>query len=136
MNNLGSNIAGGLFILAVVLVIIFLVFREVFCWYWKINRNVALLTEIRDLLAKMENPRLVTASPAQAGIGSEKLPSTPPQNGSATDCESTLTHLGYEVTKLGAAGWAIREPLGGRLSVKTLQELVDYTNSAKLRGGR
>jgi hypothetical protein len=55
MNNFGSNIAGGFFIFAVVFVIIFLVFREVFCWYWKINQNVALLTEIRDLLTAKGN---------------------------------------------------------------------------------
>lgn len=29
---------------------IFLVCREVVCWYWKINKTVELLTEIRDLL--------------------------------------------------------------------------------------
>lgn len=34
-----------------VLGILSLVFREIVCWYWKINRCVALLTEIRDLLA-------------------------------------------------------------------------------------
>ena len=31
--------------------VVFLLLREVFCWYWKINRAVALLGEIRDLLA-------------------------------------------------------------------------------------
>jgi len=31
-------------------VIVFLVFREFFCWYWKINQRVALLTQIRDQL--------------------------------------------------------------------------------------
>ncbi|PKM11168.1 MAG: hypothetical protein CVV13_10165 [Gammaproteobacteria bacterium HGW-Gammaproteobacteria-3] len=53
----------------VVAIIVFLIFREIICWYWKINRNVellteicgktnrnvALLTEIRDLLAGKEN---------------------------------------------------------------------------------
>jgi hypothetical protein len=29
-----------------ILVVIFLVFREVVCWYWKINRMVALLESI------------------------------------------------------------------------------------------
>jgi hypothetical protein len=31
-------------------VVMFLVFREVVCWYWKINVRIELLTEIRDLL--------------------------------------------------------------------------------------
>jgi hypothetical protein len=30
------------------IVAVFLVFREVWCWYWKINVIVKLLTEIRD----------------------------------------------------------------------------------------
>jgi hypothetical protein len=39
-------------ILAVILVIlvVFLVFREVNCWYWKINKGLAVLEDIRDLL--------------------------------------------------------------------------------------
>jgi len=39
----------GLFIL----VIIFLVLREVLCWYWKINERLAILEEVRDLLSKI-----------------------------------------------------------------------------------
>lgn len=52
---MGGNIVGGLLLFAVILVVIFLVFREFFCWYWKINQNVALLTEIRDLLTAKDN---------------------------------------------------------------------------------
>jgi hypothetical protein len=32
------------------ILVMFLVFREVVCWYWKINLRIELLTEIRDLL--------------------------------------------------------------------------------------
>ena len=28
--------------------VLFLVLRELFCWYWKINEMVKLLSEIRD----------------------------------------------------------------------------------------
>ena len=56
MNNASSALAGGLIVIAV-WVVLFLVFREVFCWYWKINQLVALQrdslqaqVEIRDLL--------------------------------------------------------------------------------------
>ncbi len=31
-----------------IVVVILLVFREVVCWYWKINRMVELLTELRQ----------------------------------------------------------------------------------------
>jgi len=34
----------------VVALIIFLVFRELVCWYFKINKTVELLEEIRDSL--------------------------------------------------------------------------------------
>lgn len=30
---------------------VFLIAREFFCWYWKINLRIDLLTEIRDLLS-------------------------------------------------------------------------------------
>jgi hypothetical protein len=33
-----------------ILVVIFLVFREVVCWYWKINRMVELLESIEAIL--------------------------------------------------------------------------------------
>jgi len=46
-----GNITGSLLVAAVILLIIFLVFREVFCWYWKINTVVSLLTEIRNSLS-------------------------------------------------------------------------------------
>ena len=35
-----------------IFLIVFIVCREVMCWYWKINKSIALLTEIRDLLAQ------------------------------------------------------------------------------------
>lgn len=40
----------GIFLIIVISVVVFLIAREVVCWYWKINENVALLREIRDLL--------------------------------------------------------------------------------------
>lgn len=52
MNTLGSpDLVVILIVLAIVLVV-FLLVREVLCWYWKINKAIALLTEIRDLLAR------------------------------------------------------------------------------------
>ena len=49
MENSG-NALGLLAIVFVVLILFFLVCREIVCWYLKINRRIALLTEIRDLL--------------------------------------------------------------------------------------
>jgi hypothetical protein len=48
-----------LIITLVVLAVILLVFREVVCWYSKINQRITLLTEIRDYLSKMANQQLM-----------------------------------------------------------------------------
>lgn len=45
----GRGIAG-LIVGLIIVFVIFLIFREFFCWYWKINQRVAILNEIRDLL--------------------------------------------------------------------------------------
>jgi len=45
-----GDIASSVLLILAVLAVIGLVFREVVCWYWKINRNVALLTDIESLL--------------------------------------------------------------------------------------
>ena len=36
-----------------VIAVVFLVLREVMCWYWKINEGLSLLKEIRNLLSKL-----------------------------------------------------------------------------------
>jgi hypothetical protein len=46
-----GDLTGTLVTALVILIVLLLVLREVVCWYWKINQNLALLTEIRDLLA-------------------------------------------------------------------------------------
>ena len=52
MNTVVSNFIGGALLFLVFAIVVALVLRELICWYWKINKNVELLTEIRDLLAK------------------------------------------------------------------------------------
>jgi hypothetical protein len=60
-----GDFGGGILLYAVILLIIFLVAREFFCWYWKINRLVALLTEVRDLLAGQRGSADLAAIPLQ-----------------------------------------------------------------------
>jgi hypothetical protein len=36
-----------------IIVVVFLVLREVWCWYWKINRMVALLESIDESLKQL-----------------------------------------------------------------------------------
>lgn len=46
----------GLIIFLIVTIVIFLICRELVCWYWKQNEQVALLKEIRDLLKQIAEP--------------------------------------------------------------------------------
>jgi len=46
--NIGSLYGFVMFLL--VIAVIFLICREIVCWYWKINKAMVLLTEIRDSL--------------------------------------------------------------------------------------
>jgi predicted RNA-binding Zn-ribbon protein involved in translation (DUF1610 family) len=47
LNQYGQVLLVGIAIIVVVALIV----RELVCWYWKQNKIVALLTEVRDLLA-------------------------------------------------------------------------------------
>jgi hypothetical protein len=49
MESSSADMASTLIVLGII-VVLFLLFREVVCWYWKINRRLEMLTEIRDLL--------------------------------------------------------------------------------------
>ena len=51
-----------------ILLVLFLIFREIVCWYWKINDQLGLLREIRDhmrLLTKDLQPELAVAGEAR-----------------------------------------------------------------------
>jgi len=52
MFGYGSNSLTQSLIVLVVLIAIFLIFRELVCWYWKINERLNCLKDIRDLLQK------------------------------------------------------------------------------------
>lgn len=46
----GGNVAGTVVMILLIAIVIFLVLREVVCWYWKINTMVGLLQEISTKL--------------------------------------------------------------------------------------
>jgi len=78
MDAVIQNFVNGALIVSVIALIIFLVLREVICWYWKINRSIALLTEIRDLLTAKSSSQTagvvaVQQSPTP-GVGSPTNP--------------------------------------------------------------
>ena len=51
LDTLISQILSGGLIALLIALIFFLICRELVCWYFKINKRVALLSEIRNLLA-------------------------------------------------------------------------------------
>jgi len=53
--NVSDPLVTALVVLGI-LIVIFLVFREVVCWYWKINRMVQLLESIEALLNSQVRP--------------------------------------------------------------------------------
>lgn len=68
-----STYSGGLWSLVItllVLIVIFLVCREIVCWYWKINRAMELLERQNVLLERIE-AKLSATSPTQPGPRSE-----------------------------------------------------------------
>ena len=64
---MGSQWLGALLVTLVVFVGIFLLLREFWCWYWKINERIALMRETNDLLRASSKgtaaPNKVTAAP-------------------------------------------------------------------------
>ncbi len=58
---------GSLLVTLLILAVIFLVCREIVCWYWKINRNIELLERQVVLLERIE-AKLSMAAPAAAPL--------------------------------------------------------------------
>jgi len=54
---------------------------------------------------------------------------------SIEECAGVLAQLGYRLAKK-AMGWEVREPLGGRARIGSLEELIDYTKSKQIQGSR
>ena len=72
MNN--SSIISSLIVLGVfvfVLVILFLILREVVTWYWKINQAISLLTKIEENTRKHSIGKVVEAG--IVGVGESKM---------------------------------------------------------------
>lgn len=50
-----GNLNSFILIYLVISIIVFLVCREIACWYFKINKTITLLEEIRDLLKSSQH---------------------------------------------------------------------------------
>jgi hypothetical protein len=58
---LGPLLIGGL-----IAFVVFLISREFFCWYWKINEMVGLLSDVRDLLGRASSTAAAASVSAPA----------------------------------------------------------------------
>jgi uncharacterized membrane protein YraQ (UPF0718 family) len=50
---MGDDIGSGILIAILIGIVVFLVFREIYCWYGKINKRVDLLEKQNELLEKL-----------------------------------------------------------------------------------
>lgn len=53
MNNYTSDFWLGLIVILIIVFIIFLILREFYCWYWKVNKRVELQTKTNELLQQI-----------------------------------------------------------------------------------
>jgi hypothetical protein len=71
-----SDAIGSILVTLLIIVVIFLICREIICWYWKINQSISLLTEIRDLLKSSQirtNTETIHEKKNEAVIKREKI---------------------------------------------------------------
>ena len=70
----GGDFIGTLFIVLAVTVIVFLIIREILCWYWKINTIVSLLEDIKGKLGTvgtaLNNQSLQPTPVSSSGLAS------------------------------------------------------------------
>ena len=78
----------GLLIYGGGLIVAFLILREVFCWYGKVNERVALLKEIRDQLVQL------SASSAAPTLAVEGLTPTAVSAAACPSCGASVTDEG------------------------------------------
>jgi hypothetical protein len=50
-----SDSIGNFLLTLLILIVVFLIFREILCWYWKINERISILKEINRKLDMVSN---------------------------------------------------------------------------------
>lgn len=68
----------GLLIYTAVTLFIFLIIRELVCWYWKINERITLLRSIDQRLASIENGLLIQEQSSNRSPRDERRKSRQP----------------------------------------------------------
>lgn len=79
------TLLGTLFFVGLISLAVFLILREMMCWYWKINEGLSVLREIQSSLDSLRH-QVSTVASAQAGV--------PVSSTSAEEGPSTCTKCG------------------------------------------
>lgn len=79
---------------------------------------------IKDEVEISEAPQERAASPRTRAVSDHET--------RIAQCEAILTSKGYKLRQRGA-GWLVREPLGGRQPVESIEELEQYARSREKR---
>src|SRR5262245_39690040 len=94
--NIGSGM-GMILVALLIMPVVFLLGREVVCWYWKVNERIALMRETNTLLASIETQlkqtgRAAPAAPAPAAA-SPSAPTAPAPRTGASMAPTVSTSL-------------------------------------------
>ena len=84
---------GPILIAVIVLVLVFLLLREVNCWYWKINKRIELMQVQNDLLRN-----ILSESKPQVFSNNEKTNQKPQEDNVKTHKSNTITFR-HKITK-------------------------------------
>jgi hypothetical protein len=115
-NGSFGDFFGYFLILLVINVILFLICREIVCWYFKINQRLELLTQIRDLLANM---------PKQTAMAAQASTAKPDNLKTYTLCSKCKKR--YD----GDLSGQFCEECGSQLREVLSDAVVDYSASSK-----
>lgn len=58
-----ADLAQGIVVWLVIVLIVMLILRELWCWYFKLNKIVSLLTDIRDSLKTVRDTNSIAVRP-------------------------------------------------------------------------
>ena len=78
-----ADLAQGIVVWLVIVLIVMLILRELWCWYFKLNKIVSLLTDIRDSLKTVRDTNSIATAEPEGDTQKEAPPSktdTPAQS--------------------------------------------------------
>jgi len=87
-----SGALGLLFLIVLISIVVFLICREVLCWYWKINEQLSCLMGIRETLEEIQQQLARTPGVGTAPAGDQATVATPVVRLACKRCERPVEH--------------------------------------------